>query len=120
MDATQFDTLLRGLTSARPRRGAVVGLLGGALGLFVLSESEAKHHKKRKKKPGGGSPPVPPPPSPPSPPAGCTPTCTGVACGAPDGCGGVCQAGSALATRPASRACALMTVARHVRVTRSA
>jgi hypothetical protein len=82
MDGSQFDTLLRGLTSARSRRGALVGLLGGALGLFGLTQSEAKHkHKKHKKK---GK--VSPPPSP-------LPTCsdgikngseTGVDCGGPD------------------------------------
>jgi hypothetical protein len=74
MDGSQFDTLLRGLTTARSRRGAVVGLLGGTLGLFGLTETEAKHkhkkHKKHKKPPGSGSPPASPPVSPPpSPPA---------------------------------------------------
>jgi hypothetical protein len=94
MDGSQFDTLLRGLTIARSRRGAVVGLLGGALGVLGLTKSEAKHKKKKKKK--GGSPPVSPPASPPaSPPVSppspppCTPQCSGKTCGS-DGCGGSC------------------------------
>jgi hypothetical protein len=79
MDGSQFDTLLRGLTTARTRRDALIGILGGGLGLLSFSESEAKHHKKHKKK-GRGSPPASPPPlpptSPPSPqcPASC-PVC---------------------------------------------
>jgi hypothetical protein len=79
MDGSQFDTLLRGLTSARSRRGAVVGLLGGALGLLGLAESEAKHKKKHYKKKGGGSPPVSPPASPPPPP--CVPESETTTCG---------------------------------------
>ena len=68
MDGSQFDTLLQGLTAARSRRGALVGLLGGAVGLFGLKESEAKHKKKHKHKkppPPVSPPPVSPPPSPP-------------------------------------------------------
>src|SRR4051812_12300872 len=74
MDGSQFDTLLRGLTTARTRRGAALGLLGGAAGLLGLTTAEAKHHKKKKKK--KTSPPaVPPaPPSPPPPPAPQCPT----------------------------------------------
>jgi hypothetical protein len=72
MDGSQFDTLLRSLTTARSRRGAVVGLLGGALGLLGLTDSEAKRKKKHHKKKGQGSPPPSPPASPPPPcPAGC-------------------------------------------------
>jgi hypothetical protein len=62
MDGSQFDTLLRGLTIASSRRGAVVGLLGGTLGLLGLTESEAKHKKKHHKKKKGSSPPASPPP----------------------------------------------------------
>src|SRR3954462_6727970 len=70
MDGSQFDGLLRSLTTARSRRGAMVGVLGGALGLLGLTESEAKHKKKHRKKKGNGSPPSSPPTSPPpSPPA---------------------------------------------------
>jgi hypothetical protein len=58
MDGSQFDTLLRGL---RPRRGALLGLLGGTLGLLGLTESEAKHRKHKHKSRGGGSPPASPP-----------------------------------------------------------
>jgi hypothetical protein len=87
MDGSQFDTLLRGLTTARSRRGAVLGLLGGTLGLLGFSDTEAKKHKKKKKKHGGGSPPPSPPVSPPT--SGCQPHCQGKQCG-DDGCGSVC------------------------------
>src|SRR5262249_23183307 len=69
MDGAQFDTFLKGLTVARSRRGAVVGLVGALAGLIDLGASRAKHKKKKKKK--AGSPPV----SPPSPPAGCPESC---------------------------------------------
>ena len=74
MDGAQFDTLLHGLTTAKSRRSAVVGLLGGALGLVGSTASKAKHHKKKKKKKKGGTPPATPPspPSPPTPPSTCT------------------------------------------------
>src|SRR3954469_11195200 len=89
MDGKQFDGLLRGLTSARSRRGAVVRLLGGAVGLLGLTATEAKHHKKKHhKKKHGGSPPASPPASPPPLPV-CTPACQGKTCGE-DGCGGSC------------------------------
>jgi hypothetical protein len=68
MDGTQFDRLLRTVTTTRSRRSAMLSVLGGALGLIGLTEAEAKHHKKKKKK-KGGSPPASPPASPPSPPA---------------------------------------------------
>src|SRR3954468_17065074 len=61
MDGSQFDTLLRGLTRARSRRGAMVGVLGSALGLLGVTESQAKHHKRKHKKKHGGSPPASPP-----------------------------------------------------------
>jgi hypothetical protein len=91
LDGSQFDTLLRGLTTAKSRRGAVLGLVGGAIGLLRLTESEAKHKKKHKKKKSRGSPPAPPPTSPPSPPppTGCQRQCQGKSCG-DDGCGGSC------------------------------
>jgi hypothetical protein len=80
MDEAQFDTILRGLTTARSRRGTMVGLLGGTVGWLGLTEGEAKHKKKHKKK-HGGSPPASPPASPP-PPSGCL--------GGTTSCGGVC------------------------------
>src|SRR5262245_17304474 len=50
MDGSQFDTLLRRLTTSRSRRGAMVGLLAGAVSLLGMAETEAKHKKKKKKK----------------------------------------------------------------------
>src|SRR4051794_33582316 len=102
MDNERFDGWVRGLTTTRSRREAVVGLLGGGLGLLSLTESEAKHHKKKKKR-GGGSPPVSPPGSPPasppgSPPTGCTPQCQDRECG-DDGCGGSCGSCGAVPCR---------------------
>src|SRR3954447_4570388 len=79
MDGSQFDTLLRGLTRARSRRGAMVGVLGSALGLLGVTESQAKHHKKKHKKKHGGSPPASPPTSPPSP--SCVPEPQTTTCG---------------------------------------
>src|SRR4051794_2315536 len=61
MDGSQFDTLLRGLTIAKSRRGALLGLLGGTLGLLGPRETEARHHHKKHKK-KGGSPSISPPP----------------------------------------------------------
>jgi hypothetical protein len=65
MDGSQFDTLLRQMTTTRSRRGALAGLLAGSLGILGLTETDAKRHKKKpkKKKP---SPPASPPPSPPA------------------------------------------------------
>jgi hypothetical protein len=86
MDGSRFDSLLRGVTTARSRRGAVVGLMAGTLGLLSLTESEAKHKKKHHKKKGKGSPPASPPPPP-------VPTCTdGIQNGTETGvdCGGSC------------------------------
>jgi hypothetical protein len=55
MDADQFDGLLRQISQARSRRGVLLGVLGGAVGLLGLTEAEAKRKKKKKKK--GSSPP---------------------------------------------------------------
>ena len=74
MEHERFDSWVRTLTTARTRRRALLGLVGGGVGLFSLTETEAKHHQKHKKKKGGGggSPPVSPPPvSPPPPPFIC-------------------------------------------------
>src|SRR5262245_54956284 len=79
MDGRAFEVLLQRLTTVRSRRGAVVGLLGGGLGLLGIAESEAKKHKKHKKKKRRAA--APPPPAPASPPPGPTPyadaTCGG-------------------------------------------
>ncbi len=88
MDGYQFDGLLRQINQARSRRGAVLGILGGAVGLLGLTEAEAKHKKKKKKK--GSSPPPPPGARCPAscPPCqqcvdgqSCTPRADGIACG---------------------------------------
>jgi len=55
MDGDRFDGVTRSLQTASPRRGALGMLLGGALGLAVLGESEGKGNgkgkgKKKKKK----------------------------------------------------------------------
>jgi hypothetical protein len=73
MDGAQFDGLMRQVTTARSRRGALLGVLGGMVGLLGLTETDAKHKKKHKKK-KGGSLPVSPPPSGPACPASC-PAC---------------------------------------------
>jgi hypothetical protein len=106
MDGTHFfDKLLRQITSARSRRSAVVGLLGGALRLLVLTETEAKRHKK-KHKPKHPKHPVSPvsPPAEPQCPTSC-PVCheciNGASCTVQsdftpcgeDGCN-VCQGGA--------------------------
>src|SRR5262245_1759405 len=57
MDNERFASWVRALTTRRSRRGTLMGLGGGGLGLLTLAETNAKRHKKRKKKPGG-SPPV--------------------------------------------------------------
>ena len=89
MESDRFDALLRRLTQARSRRGAVTALVGGVLGLAGLAETTAKKRKKKKKKKGAsGSPPSPPPP-PLSPPV-CTPTCAATDPCGDDGCGGSC------------------------------
>jgi hypothetical protein len=80
VDGMHFDRLLRGLTTARSRRSALLSLFGGGIGLLGIEATSARHHKKHKKKHHGrGSPPVSPPPVspppsppvPPSPPAFC-------------------------------------------------
>ena len=48
----RFDSWVRGLTTARSRRSALVGLIGGGLGLLSFGESEAKKHKMKKGKEG--------------------------------------------------------------------
>ena len=85
MDGSRFDALARTLHEVRSRRGAFAPLLGGAQGLLGLAETTAKKKKKKKKKPLVPSP-VPPTP--------CIASCADKACGAADGCGGVCQSGS--------------------------
>ena len=67
MDNDRFDALIRRLADTRSRRGALVGLAGGALGLLGLTEASAKKNHRRhkhKKKHGGASPPGSPPPGP--------------------------------------------------------
>ncbi len=55
MDATRFETLARTLTQTRSRRAAMCRLLAGTLGLFGLTQAEAKNKGKgRKKKKGCG------------------------------------------------------------------
>jgi len=63
MGGTQFDTLLRRLASARSRREALSGLVGGAIGLIAMGESEAKRRRHRKKKHKGQTPSPPPAPT---------------------------------------------------------
>jgi hypothetical protein len=49
MDSSEFDALVRDLTSTRSRRSALMGAVGGALGLVGLAQSQAKGGGK-----GGG------------------------------------------------------------------
>ncbi len=53
MDAARFDRLARSLTDRRSRRGALAAVVGGALGVAGLAETDAKKScppcKKRKK-----------------------------------------------------------------------
>jgi len=58
MDGSQFDAMLRRLSPARSRRSALVGILGGGLGLLRASQAEARRHKKHKKHKGKTSPPA--------------------------------------------------------------
>ncbi len=60
MDGSAFDRHVRAVMQARSRRGALLGLVGGAFGLLGVTATEAKHHKKKKKK-KGNSPPASPP-----------------------------------------------------------
>src|SRR5215207_9125031 len=123
MDADRFDSLVRSLTGARSRRGALRGLLAGSLGLLGWSPAEdttAKNCKKitnkakRKKclaKARGQTPVVPPSP--------CVPQCAATNACDGDGCGnscGVCTAptvcvgGSCVCpdgTKPCGSACIL-------------
>jgi hypothetical protein len=94
METEHFDSIIRGLTRSRSRRGALLSLIGGVAGFAFHSETSAKHRKKHKKKHrNGGSPPGSPPPvSPlPSPPV---PTCSdGIRNGTETDidCGGSCR-----------------------------
>src|SRR5262245_30741817 len=58
MDTERFDSWVRTLATTRTRRGALLGLLGGGVGLAGVAVVEAKGHKKKHKKHGGGSAPV--------------------------------------------------------------
>lgn len=49
MDGNRFDDVTRSLRTTSPRRGALGFLLGGALGLAGLAESEAKKGKGKGK-----------------------------------------------------------------------
>jgi hypothetical protein len=49
MDSARFDRLTRSLTDAHSRRGALVGLLGGALGLLGARSRDADAHNPIKK-----------------------------------------------------------------------
>jgi len=49
MDTDRFESWMRTLTTARTRRGTLMGLLGG-LGLAGVPVVEAKHRKKKHKK----------------------------------------------------------------------
>jgi hypothetical protein len=98
MDGKRFDGLLRTATTAHSRRGAVVAVLGGMVGLLGPTETEAKRKKHKKKK--GGSPPPPKPRCPATCPdcqqcvngQSCTPKADGTACGNND-CK-TCQSGA--------------------------
>ncbi len=89
VEAQHFDALIRALATAAPRRrlGQRLAALvaAGGVPLLAAPESLAKRRKKKrkkKKKKGSGTPrPT------------CTPDCATAACGAPDGCGGICQKG---------------------------
>jgi hypothetical protein len=62
MDGQQFDHLVQQVTQAHSRRGTLLGLVGGAVGLLGLGGAEAKHKKKKHKK--GKPRPASPPPGP--------------------------------------------------------
>ena len=49
MDAARFDALAKSLTDAHSRRGALGGLLAGALGVLGVRSEEAEAHDPRKK-----------------------------------------------------------------------
>ncbi len=87
MDGSQFDSLLRRLSATRSRRGALIGLLTGSLGLLGLTETEAKHRKKKHKKKGGGSLPVSCIGQPDFTNCGGGGQCSGGVCAAPPNCG---------------------------------
>lgn len=85
MDGQQFDRLTQhvGQMLNRRRVGALLAAAGFAAICSRPTDTDAKKKKRKKKKP----------------PAGCTPDCTGKACGADDGCGGTCQTGSCPGTQ---------------------
>ena len=93
MDTQRFDALVRSL-STPSRRGLLAALVSSLLTspLGARHEVQAKRKKKgRHKKRKRSTPPASPPsPSSPPPPPPCVTTCTGQACGGPDGCGGIC------------------------------
>jgi hypothetical protein len=83
LDADHFDAMVRSLSSSASRRGALAGVMGGALGLLTREVGTAAKKRRKKKKR------VPPPPVPP-PPEGCQADCVGRVCG-PNSCGtGTC------------------------------
>ena len=108
MDQKRFDAFARSLTGALSRRDTLAGLLA-ALTASVLGQTGAEAGRQRRHRHGNGrqsqtaqgrndgdrisaekkkhkhkKKPKP----------GCTPGCTGKACGAGDGCGGLCQSGT--------------------------
>jgi len=109
MNPNHFDTLTCALTESRSRRGTLVSLLGGTLGLFGLAETAARtgkgDHGKGKKKSKKSCPPCKKrnkgkckktKPDGTTCPGGtcqngtcCRASCAGKVCG-DDGCGGTC------------------------------
>lgn len=67
MHHSRVDALTRSLSTAHSRRGALLALLSGELGLRSLTETAAKKHKKKKKRHRAGLPPAAPPSPPPDP-----------------------------------------------------
>ena len=50
MVSVRFDTLIRSITPARSRRGVLVTVVGGALGLLGQLETRGKRKKHKKHK----------------------------------------------------------------------
>jgi hypothetical protein len=92
MDAETFDTLARSLRTNRSRRSTLVPLLGGALGLLTLAETDAKKkgkkHKKKHKTGGDQTADPSPPPFVCPPQRVCGPGCCpeGQVCGSTGAC----------------------------------